>query len=378
MRKQKIILYLVALVCFMVCFIVLNRKYDSFYRISGINNETRQLIINNLTEEEQEYLIENSFPTKRFLRFLTHPDFHLHDLEYYEKIEKQTELSIDGVVEYTNSLLEKIRSEEIRNVNSVFQKLTDTSLADLYLVSEDFDLELLNLYHHFATLNQGIDLYAVNQINALATAMNLEGMDEKEEMDFLDQWLEFYDIEDLLMYYELKQDRPDLELVANPQSLTTVILDNQTIASYVPNPLVITDDIARMRFGTYLRQDANAALEEMANAVSMAIDDENLLLIDGYCSYSNLDEKDWSHREYQLGLTIDVMVMGVNYSDFETTKISHYLQAHSWEYGFILRYGDEQSERYSANTYRFVGKEAAKVIHENKLTLEAYEGIKDE
>ena len=84
MKKQKIILYLVALVCFMVCFIVLNRKYDSFYRISGINNETRQLIINNLTEEEQEYLIENSFPTKRFLRFLTHPDFHLHDLEYYE------------------------------------------------------------------------------------------------------------------------------------------------------------------------------------------------------------------------------------------------------------------------------------------------------
>ena len=62
MKKQKIILYLVALVCFMVCFIVLNRKYDSFYRISGINNETRQLIINNLTEEEQEYLIENSFP----------------------------------------------------------------------------------------------------------------------------------------------------------------------------------------------------------------------------------------------------------------------------------------------------------------------------
>ena len=181
MKKQKIILYLVALVCFMVCFIVLNRKYDSFYRISGINNETRQLIINNLTEEEQEYLIENSFPTKRFLRFLTHPDFHLHDLEYYEKIEKQTELSIDGVVEYTNSLLEKIRSEEIRNVDSIFQKLTDTSLADLYLVSEDFDLELLDLYHHFTTLNQGIDLYAVNQINALATAMSLEGMDEKEK-----------------------------------------------------------------------------------------------------------------------------------------------------------------------------------------------------
>ena len=59
-------------------------------------------------------------------------------------------------------------------------------MADLYLVSEDFDLELLDLYHHFTTLNQGIDLYAVNQINALATAMSLEGMDGKEEMDFLE------------------------------------------------------------------------------------------------------------------------------------------------------------------------------------------------
>ena len=84
MRKQKIILYLVALVCFMVCFIVLNRKYDSFYRISGINNETRQLIINNLTEEEQKELL-HALHTAGLLihKFKPHPDCESPEFKKY-------------------------------------------------------------------------------------------------------------------------------------------------------------------------------------------------------------------------------------------------------------------------------------------------------
>lgn len=381
MKKQKFALYLVALICFVVCFIVLNRKYDPFYRINGIDNETRQLIINNLTEEEQDYLIERSFPVKRFMRFLTDDDFRLVELEQYEKVEKQFALSPHKTIDYANSLLDKLRSKEVRDVNGIFNQLIDTQLSDLFLTNDQFDLNLIELYAKYYDIKQTMTKEDIEALNRLNEAMNMVQMSNDDKNDFLVKWLDTYSLEDLLVYFEMKKDNPNLSLVENPQSLTAVVTDNKTIASYEGSPLVICYDIARLRFGTYLRQDAYVALEEMSAAVSESVSDETLLLIDGYQSYESLmanGNATIKDSEYQLGLSVDLMVMNVNYRDFKETQMSKYLQEHSWEYGFVLRYQDKNSKDYSANTYRFVGKDAAKVMHEQNLTLEAYEGITNE
>ena len=48
----------------------------------------------------------------------------------------------------------------------------------------------------------------------------------------------------------------------------------------------------------------------------------------------------------------------------------------SWKYGFILRYPTDKSEItgiiYEPWHYRYVGKQAAKVIHEKGICLEEY------
>ena len=50
--------------------------------------------------------------------------------------------------------------------------------------------------------------------------------------------------------------------------------------------------------------------------------------------------------------------------------------AHSWEYGFILRYPPEKSETtgviYEPWHYRYVGKEAAQAITRQGVCLEEY------
>ena len=50
--------------------------------------------------------------------------------------------------------------------------------------------------------------------------------------------------------------------------------------------------------------------------------------------------------------------------------------AHSWEYGFILRYPKEKIEitgiNYEPWHYRYVGMEAAKEIFEQGICLEEY------
>ena len=56
--------------------------------------------------------------------------------------------------------------------------------------------------------------------------------------------------------------------------------------------------------------------------------------------------------------------------------MQQWLIAHSWEYGFVLRYPNGKSDVtgiiYEPWHYRYVGKEAAREIHETGLCLEEY------
>ena len=82
--------------------------------------------------------------------------------------------------------------------------------------------------------------------------------------------------------------------------------------------------------------------------------------------------------EHQLGLAVDIVDMNNQRLDEsqERTDVQIWLMAHSWEYGFILRYPSGKSEItgiiYEPWHYRYVGKEAAKEIYEAGICLEEY------
>lgn len=82
--------------------------------------------------------------------------------------------------------------------------------------------------------------------------------------------------------------------------------------------------------------------------------------------------------EHHLGLAFDI----IDTRDWsletrqENYKGQQWLMEHSWEYGFILRYPKNKTDVtgiiYEPWHYRYVGKELAKELHENGLTLEEY------
>lgn len=82
--------------------------------------------------------------------------------------------------------------------------------------------------------------------------------------------------------------------------------------------------------------------------------------------------------EHQLGLAVDIVdVNNQNLDESqEDTAVQQWLLAHSWEYGFILRYPQDKSGItgiiYEPWHYRYVGKEAAKEIYEQGICLEEY------
>lgn len=104
--------------------------------------------------------------------------------------------------------------------------------------------------------------------------------------------------------------------------------------------------------------------------------------------YSPLDAYDETSQsvavpgtsEHATGLCVDIIA-----SEYEElndqqgdTPEQKWLMEHCWEYGFILRYPPEKADItgiiYEPWHYRYVGKEAAKEITEQNITLEEYLG----
>ena len=82
--------------------------------------------------------------------------------------------------------------------------------------------------------------------------------------------------------------------------------------------------------------------------------------------------------EHQVGLAIDIITEGYSSLDegFGNTKAGKWLSENSYKYGFILRYpaGKENitSIEFEPWHFRYVGVDAATVIHENGICLEEF------
>lgn len=82
--------------------------------------------------------------------------------------------------------------------------------------------------------------------------------------------------------------------------------------------------------------------------------------------------------EHATGLAVDII--STSYGELDDrqgdTAEQKWLMEHCWEYGFILRYPPEKSDItgiiYEPWHYRYVGKDAAKEITEQGITLEEY------
>ena len=82
--------------------------------------------------------------------------------------------------------------------------------------------------------------------------------------------------------------------------------------------------------------------------------------------------------EHEIGLAIDIVdESNQRLNQYqENTAVQRWLMQNSWRYGFILRYPSDKTDitgiQYEPWHYRFVGKEAARIIYENNWTLEEY------
>lgn len=182
----------------------------------------------------------------------------------------------------------------------------------------------------------------------------------------------------------------------NDEYLVLVNKENSLEENYEPDDLVIPNIPLQTSsdMTAHVRYQVAVELENMFNDAKKS--GINLIGISGYrsCDYQTTVYNDAvandgaisannyvahpGHSEHQTGLAIDVLSDEYSNLDegFENTESFKWLSENISNYGFIIRYpkGKEDITGYSYEPWhlRYVGKNAAKEISDNQLTLEEY------
>ena len=223
----------------------------------------------------------------------------------------------------------------------------------------------------------------------------------------------YYNNEDEVTGGEDMDERPDTakEFEKAPEALTTIPIDTDTHSvrvlvnrkytlesDYEPEDLVVPD----IRFSYYgvqekshLRAEAAMWIEKLFEAAKE--EQINLVGVSGYRSYSRQKQIYDSNvvlkgeattnkvsakpgtSEHQTGLAMDVSAYSVGCQleqTFGDTIEGKWLAKNSYKYGFIIRYGKGKDDItgyiYEPWHIRYVGKNLAKYLYKNDLTLEEY------
>ena len=180
--------------------------------------------------------------------------------------------------------------------------------------------------------------------------------------------------------------------IKNPDDTLVLVNKNSKLKNdFIPNNLVKLD-LNYSHAEKYLKEEAALEFYKLSEEAKKL--NYRIVVVSGYRSYTYqeklfeyyVETKGMNyalmcsakpgHSEHQTGLAIDVEGSNLDYNLFEKSKEFEWMKKNAHKYGFILRYpkGKENITgfKYEPWHYRYVGKEVATIIYNNKLTFEEY------
>ncbi|MDR0851573.1 MAG: M15 family metallopeptidase [Clostridiales Family XIII bacterium] len=158
--------------------------------------------------------------------------------------------------------------------------------------------------------------------------------------------------------------------------------------SFVPKDLVAASNgwqVTRATLDAFnrMKQDASAAgypidIQSAYRSIELQIRLYNEYLArDGSPEIVDTYSSRPGYSEHHTGHTIDLVGSNGDMERFGETTASPWVYEHAWEYGFIVRYTDENRPitGYKSEPWHitYVGDEAAKIMHDNAIgSLEEY------
>ena len=370
-------LFLVIIILFGCSFYVVNLHFDKFYRLNGINNDNRVLIEKYLSDDEQEYLIDNQISIDLFIDYIEYDDFQLVNYQYYNLLKETHRYStITDILETGNSLATRLDYLYRQQAFDQAKVLVHNVLEEAFLNTDNFNFDYIDIYTSMKSLYQENDYSFVQDSEKYILIFLQEmGYDDLNQISQIMEMLTRAYNQQTLADLMTTTLPAGVQMVFAPYELDTLVNQQNYIGKYEPRELLLVQDIPRVSYTMYLQKDAYNALLKLYTDLSKEY--KGFLLRSAYQSPQTLDEKEVGYNEMQLGLTIEVTQSELAYQKFENTEMSKWLEEHAYEYGFILRYPQRKASitnhAYDAHIYRYVGKSLAKSLHDSNLTLEEYQ-----
>lgn len=373
--SYEIIIVIIGILIVIGTVVILN--LERFHLMTKGYNFSEQDIILKLDDEEVERFLKSDRVVDIASWNKISNNNHYLEYEIYQGYKK--DLSAKEVVEYIDEFYQnyyKSLKKLKYNYNQVINLMSFASLEDFKIL---IDNELT--------------------YTAIKPYLNIKGMIFKDLPKYIESNQEPITAVLSQTYPFINaKNKPTKEYqILQPENTLTLIKKGFIVSKdYEPKDLVIPNiPIAPDTENKKLRKDAARALEKMYQDALK--ENYQLVLNSGYRSYeSQTDIYDEYFKKYdeitaaglvakpgssehQLGLGVDLTSQSVIDKKklvFGDTDEYKWVVKNAHKYGFILRYPkDRSSLTGTANEpwhFRYVGKKAAKIIHDNNWTLEDY------
>ena len=325
MKLKRWHLYLIVTLCFVMAFVAINRKYDRFYRVNGINNDNRALIEMYLDDDEQEYLVENAIPVDRFIKYIEYPEFKLEYYEFYNALDRTKKYpNYNELINVGNQLVSKLDESFASTALSKCNILIKNDLTSAYINQENFDFDNIEYYQLLRSIYDDNDYTYVSDTNTYLEIMKeYDDLEEKKLYTVFKQLSSNFTKTSLVTLFN-HELQPNAKRIYNPSELSLVVNNEAYIGGYEPKNQVVTVGMPRVRYSMYLEEETCNNLMDMYRACY----DEgyrDMILTAAFISYdvASLEDKGVipGYNEYQLGTTVNLQKSEISVADFNQTDI---------------------------------------------------------
>lgn len=372
--SKKILIIPIIILCLMI--IIFFQRNRIQLALKGYNLTEQSMILALEDQEIQNYLkndkITNLDDWKQYESL-----HHYQEYAYYQKNHKDS--SPQDVISYIDTFYEKYY-EKLSHLHypydTLIKMMDKAQLTDFeYIVQQNLDYQQTQSY------------------------LDIKGIIYTDLESYIDSQKQPIDAILSISYPFINSQHKVTNnyLILDPTPYSTLIKKGfQIAADYTPDDLVIPNiPFSKDCENKQLRQEAANALETMyQDALKSNL---HFAINSAYRSYQQQQAiYDEYHRlydevtanglvsipgssEHQLGLGVDLTSQSVidgTWRFFGDTKEYQWAIENAHLYGYILRYPKDKSQKTGTSNepwhFRYVGKEIAKIIHDNNWTLEDY------
>ena len=368
-------------------------KYNDINKFKKLGyNDSQIEVLKNIDETSYEFLTKNYL--KDVDKFIKDKNYKKDNLKRYYNFSKDNKISYDKVIYIVNNDYDKVD-------NFVYNEI----IFDL-VKEENFDKTHINKYINYYNKNKKLDykniIFMVNNnldekeiiySDILPTLINEKYYIESSINEYLDYYnktkLPTKDVITLVnasRNYDYYTNIKDTDMSKGNLILTNKY--NKLRSDYVPEMINLTSNygngsLTKDAYDEFVKMVSDMKKEGLNMTVSSSYRSywTQVYLYNSYVTRDGKAAADRyssrpGHSEHQTGLTMDVQAHGTGILEFYKYKEFTWMKNNSYKYGFIIRYPEGKEHitgyKYEPWHYRFVGKDAAKVIYDENITFEEY------